>query len=81
MLELDDRGLPFRASTNRLSPYYFPATGMLLRFNGRAFADGKVIAYDRREGWIRVRPWEGGEPYYLQGQVEVFRMPQQVRSV
>jgi hypothetical protein len=71
--DCDEWGVPWYGTTDKASRHYFSSAGVTLLFNGTPFYGGKVIAFHRKEGWLRVRPWKGGAPFKIHGTVEVFR--------
>lgn len=72
----DEFGVPWRGSTHKTSPYYY-AVGkdVTVIFNGRPFVEAGIVEFDRKEGWLLVRPWNGGPLEKVHGKVEVFRIP------
>lgn len=54
-LEFAEDGLPYRASSDRQSAYYWDSPAnliVLLSFNGRNATGMNCWEWDRREGWI-----------------------------
>lgn len=71
--DCDEFGVPWYGCTDKSSRHYFSSQGVTLLFNGAPFIAAKIIAFHRKEGWLKVRPWSGGPAYRITGTVEVFR--------
>lgn len=74
-LEYDAAGIPWRASTNRGSPYWFQPDGVIVMVTLDGELAGRVTEFDRRAGWVRECSDEGRPLPQRTGRVEVRLVP------
>jgi len=66
-LEFDDQGIPYRMSTDRDSPYYYPDGWVTLRVTLDGKLPGCCVGYDRKRGYVETRPVIGERWWFAPG--------------